>query len=126
MSVEATVADRGIRQLITQPESQVLEFKSYTPDLETVTRLLSAFANADGGTLIVGVREGGEVVGADMQRLLRVVERARQTISPPQQLRVYTPTIDGNQIGVVQIGKSAQAPVFADAGVFIREGTAKC
>jgi hypothetical protein len=43
-------------------------------------------------------------------------------LTPPPHIRLETPTINGKQIGVLRIGRSAGAPVFTDAGVFVREG----
>jgi hypothetical protein len=43
-------------------------------------------------------------------------------LNPPQHIRLDTPTIDGKQIGVLWIGRSAETPVFTDAGVFVRDG----
>jgi predicted HTH transcriptional regulator len=122
MFAEATVREEDVRQLIRQPESQTLEFKSYTPDVATLSRLLSAFANTNGGTLVVGVKEGGAVVGVNVRRLMSAVEQAKTKLNPSQHIRLDTPTVDGKQIGVLRIGRSAEAPVFADAGVFVREG----
>jgi hypothetical protein len=39
----ATVREEAVRQLIRQPESHTLEFKSYTPDMATLLRLFSTF-----------------------------------------------------------------------------------
>ena len=108
MSAEATVQEMDVRQLIRQPEGSTLEFKSFTPDVETITRVLSSFANTDGGTLVVGVRDGGEILGANVPRLLRAVEEVRRRMSPSQHVRVDTPIIDGKTIGIVR--QSAVAP----------------
>jgi predicted HTH transcriptional regulator len=119
----ATTSEQDVRELIRQPEGPNLEFKSNTPDAATISQVLGAFANTEGGALVVGVREGGDVVGADMSRLHRVVERVRGGLNPPQEIRLDTYLIDGKQLGVVRIGKSPAAPVFTDAGVFVRRGT---
>ena len=65
-----------IEKLIEQPEGQFLERKScydrskgkirLRPAREVarnISEVLSAFANADGGTLILGVEDDGEVTG---------------------------------------------------------------
>ena len=122
MSTDATIPEQDIRELIRQPEGLTLEFKSHTPDSAVISQVLGAFANTDGGTLIVGVREGGEVVGVDVRRLLCVVEQVRGRLIPPQEIRLDAPSINGKQIGIVRIGKSEAAPVFAEGGVFVRRG----
>ena len=44
-----------------QPESQRLEFKRQWTD--RALEDLAAFANTNGGTLLIGIREDGEIVG---------------------------------------------------------------
>ncbi len=122
MFAEAMVQEMDVRQLIRQPEGPPLEFKTYTPDVAKITEVLSSFANTDGGTLVGGVRDGSEV-GGERARLLRAVEEARRRMRPSPEVRMDTPTIDGKHIGIVRIGRSAEAPVFADAGIYGCEGS---
>ena len=55
-----------------QPESQRLEFKRQWTDRSLED--LAAFANTNGGTLLIGIREDGEIVGtrADDKELQRI------------------------------------------------------
>lgn len=49
-----------VRKMIAAGESQTVEFKSRVPDFRTVARLISAFGNAEGGVVLVGVDDRGE------------------------------------------------------------------
>ena len=51
----------NIQRLIAKGESDVLEFKSSFG--KDVIETICAFANHKGGTVLVGVAEGGKVVG---------------------------------------------------------------
>jgi predicted HTH transcriptional regulator len=71
----------GLRRLIQQGESQTVEFKSRIPTPETIARSLVAFANSNGGILLLGVGDDGRIfgltdeqVGEAMALLHRVVE----------------------------------------------------
>jgi len=54
---------RDFHQLIDAGENSKLEFKSAVRSPDAIARVVSAFLNAQGGQLIIGVREGGELVG---------------------------------------------------------------
>lgn len=51
-----------IRQLVSHDEGQRLEFKRSLAELGTATRTVPAFANTDGGVLLFGVRDSGEII----------------------------------------------------------------
>jgi predicted HTH transcriptional regulator len=73
----------GILELITQGESSLVEFKSRLPPDEVVAEDLISFANKDGGILLVGVGENGELgalrpweIGEVFERLKRIAGSA--------------------------------------------------
>ncbi len=52
-----------LRYLVAEGEGQRLEFKRRASDPEKIVRELVAFANTDGGTLLVGVADDGSIPG---------------------------------------------------------------
>jgi len=54
---------RELRKLVSQGEGQHLEFKLKATFPEKIIRELIAFANTDGGTLLVGVNDDGSIPG---------------------------------------------------------------
>jgi predicted HTH transcriptional regulator len=52
--------------LIAQGEGQRLEFKRSLAELEDSVCSVAAFANAEGGTLLFGVRADGTVIGVTL------------------------------------------------------------
>jgi ATP-dependent DNA helicase RecG len=65
---------------IDQQENQTLEFKRQWTD--KALEDLAAFANTEGGTLLVGIRDDGEIVGTtaddrEIQRLAKNVSKRR-------------------------------------------------
>lgn len=112
-----------LREIIKQPESNVLEFKTRLPDPRLTARLISAFANTKGGTLIVGVKEGGEVVGIDEPtRAQRVLEQAGKQISPPVVIQSDVVNLDGKTVLVATIQKGLQSPHLVDGQILQRVG----
>ena len=55
----------NIQELLKQPESKTLEFKRDLSSLNPITKTVVAFTNTAGGTLIIGVEDGGKIVGVD-------------------------------------------------------------
>jgi len=52
--------------LIAQGEGHRLEFKRSLAELEDAVCAIAAFANAEGGTLLFGVRVDGTVIGVSL------------------------------------------------------------
>ena len=53
--------DSYLRKLIAGGENQHLDFKYCVSDSRKIARTLTAFANSDGGILLIGVRDNGSV-----------------------------------------------------------------
>ena len=77
----------AISDLIARGEGPTVEFKrSLAKD---VGRELCAFANAGGGTILIGVSDTGEIVGAaDHNRLKSRVQSTARSAEPPIELEV--------------------------------------
>lgn len=52
-----------IKILITQGESQQLEYKKSTANLKDILKTICAFLNGDGGIVLIGVEDNGNLVG---------------------------------------------------------------
>jgi len=76
------VAD--VEQLARSGESERLEFKTSTGQLNRAAETLCAFLNADGGQVLFGITPGGEVAGQLVSdSTLRDVASALQRFDPP-------------------------------------------
>ena len=52
-----------LEKMILEGEHQQQDFKYFLNDAKKIARTLAAFANTDGGRLLVGVKDNGKVVG---------------------------------------------------------------
>ena len=52
-----------LRRLIEEGEHEHQDFKYAISDARKIARSISAFANNDGGRLLIGVKDNGAVVG---------------------------------------------------------------
>lgn len=55
-----------IKVLSTQGESQQLEYKKSTSNLKDVFQTICAFLNGDGGSVLIGVEDNGNLVGQEV------------------------------------------------------------
>jgi len=97
-----------VRALAQLPESEQLEFKEELRPRphSRIARLLAGFANADGGTLLVGVRDNGSFAGVrDVRQTQEILQAANSSIAPPVDLEVELIDIDGKNIIAVRINK---------------------
>lgn len=53
----------GFLRLIKEGETKNVEFKLRLPPDDIIAKVLSSFANTDGGILIIGLKDDGELVG---------------------------------------------------------------
>ncbi len=141
--------DRTVNELIQLGESATLEFKStiqwdvvrneINKNLRfSVLKTIAAFLNSEGGTLIIGVEDNGDVLGIDLdlstlkkksvdgfEQLLTDIIRDRIGVEYARFVKIRFAEIDENTICAVDVEKSPE-PVFMEDSkgtmFFIRHG----
>jgi predicted HTH transcriptional regulator len=73
-----------IEKLITEGEHQQQDFKMRVEDAKKIAKTLVAFANTDGGRLLIGVKDNGSICGVRVDEELHVMEGAAQMECDPQ------------------------------------------
>ena len=66
--------DNKIKLFVSSPENQYLERKSARVEPFDILKHLVAFANADGGSLVIGVEDNGEVTGFNTYKAHKIEE----------------------------------------------------
>jgi predicted HTH transcriptional regulator len=111
-----------VQALLSSGESQTVEFKTNIPFPGFLARLLSAFANAQGGVVLIGVREPNTIVGVDPQRFELSLRQALLKVQGHIEIEHALVQVHGKQIGVVQV-KSTKSLVGSSEGYFVRVGS---
>ncbi|TWT67487.1 Divergent AAA domain protein [Allorhodopirellula solitaria] len=109
-----------VRDCIARGEDLHTEFKSNVPSFFALGQIISAFANADGGVVLLGIREPDQIVGVDWATLSRVFDRAMSSLSGGPNIYLHRVSTSDGDVGVVVVRPSTQAVVSA-GGAFIRE-----
>jgi len=73
-----------ISELIAQGEHQQLDFKFEINDSKKIARTLTAFANTDGGTLLIGVKDNGNIAGVRSEEEYYMIEAASEMYCNPK------------------------------------------
>lgn len=112
-------------------ESEYVELKEVYVD--DIRKEIIAFANTNGGTLYVGVKDDGEVVGVDDidAVTLQISNSCRDAVKPDitMFLGYETIAIESKQILAVHVQRGVSRPYYLGAkglkssGVFVRQGT---
>lgn len=105
----------ALKALISQGESQHLEFKFELNSARRISETLSAFANTSGGTLLIGVKDNGAIAGVRLEEELYVLEAAAEMYCfPPIQLHFKRNEIEGKVILEARVEESNQKPVLSE------------
>ena len=103
-----------LTKMILEGEHQQQDFKYCISDAKKIARSLVAFANTDGGRLLIGVKDNGNIAGVRSDEEYYMVESAAKIYSKPE--IDFTPRqhlIDGKTVLEVIIEPSKNKPHFA-------------
>ena len=111
-------------RLLAQGESQQLEFKRSLAELEDGVRTIVAFANADGGTLLFGVRPNGAAIGVTVgaNTSEQVVNAIVDNTDPSLYPRVDYLDVGGQTIIAVTVAAGHDRPHLAYGRAYRRVG----
>ena len=103
-----------IYSLISQGEHIEQDFKYEISDARKIARTLSAFANTQGGRLLIGVKDNGRIAGVRSDEESYMIEAAAQLYCRPQlDVAMRTYRVEGRTILLAHIEESSDKPVMA-------------
>lgn len=103
-----------IHRLISEGEHQQQDFKFEISDARKIAKTLSAFANTDGGRLLIGVKDNGKIAGVHSDEEQYMIDAAAQLYClPPVCYTMATYCVEGKSVLLVEIKESAQKPIYA-------------
>lgn len=100
-----------VKTLIAQGEHQQLDFKFEISDAAKIARSLVAFANTDGGKLLIGVKDNGVIAGVRSEEEKFMLENAAQRYCKPEVHFTTKPwLVDGKHVLEAIIPPSTLVP----------------
>ena len=102
-----------IASLIEEGEHEHQDFKFAISDARKIARSISAFANNDGGRLLVGVKDNGVIAGVRNEEDIYVVEQAAEMYCrPSQKIRVTAFKTEADKVVFrIEIDRAERRPV---------------
>ena len=100
--------------LIREGEHQQQDFKYRVADACKLAKSVSAFANTDGGRLLIGVRDDGNLSGVRSEEEIYMMHQAAYKYCKPEaSIKFDTYHVEGRTIVVATVPPSSKKPVCA-------------
>lgn len=103
-----------IFNLIKEGEHVHQDFKFEISDARKIAKSLSAFANTEGGRLLIGVKDNGKIAGIRSEEEIYMIESAATMYCQPEvklQNRLYK--VEGKYVLEVNVEEAIEKPIYA-------------
>ena len=105
---------RYLLSLIGEGEHRQQDFKYRVDDPGKLAKSVSAFANTDGGRLLIGVRDDGQIAGVRKEGEIYVMHQAAYKFCQPEASITFdTYHADGRTVVIATVPPSEKKPVCA-------------
>ena len=103
---------RYLQSLISEGEHQQQDFKYRVSDALKLAKSVSAFANTDGGRLLIGVRDDGQMSGVRSEEEIYMMHQAAyRHCRPEASIKFDTYHVDGRTIVIATVPPSDKRPI---------------
>ena len=114
MRSDVNEADKYVKSLIKKGENQQLDFKFEISNAKKMAKTFSAFANTEGGKLLIGVKDNGKISGIRSEEEAYMAESAAQVFCKPAvDFNLKRFVVEGKNVLEVEIPISRNKPHFA-------------
>ena len=112
-------------------ESNTLEWKEKTPEVNKILRTVVGFANQFGGRIFIGIKNDGKIVGLSNDEIQFDLEMLSQAIydgcMPALVTHIYPFSIEDKNVLVIDVSEGMNKPYFVKSlgvqkGTFVRVG----
>jgi len=105
---------RYLHGLILQGEHQQQDFKYKVTDAVKLARSVSAFANTEGGRLLIGVRDDGHLSGVRSEEEIFMMHQAAwKYCQPASSIKFDNYRVEGRNIVIATVPMSNKRPICA-------------
>lgn len=113
-----------LKKLISQGESEILEFKESLQLKDEMGETVSALSNSKGGVILVGISDKGEIKGIQIGKrtVIDLAEYIKRNTDPQIFPEIKVCEIDNEQIILMKVKESGEKPVFFKNHAYKRVG----
>lgn len=113
-----------ISKIIGQPESSTLEYKAVLPPSKNIAQIICAFANTDGGYIVLGVSDSFEINGLSSDfHANTITHKALDLLSPQPQIHYQYVVHKGKKLFVIKVEKYTIIPISLEGKIYKRIGS---
>ena len=118
--------NESVKKLLKKGEGERTEFKEHVPPRRVLGKTLCSFANASGGTIVLGVSGDGKVEGVpDAELVARALSRdTAKILSPPTSVSVNVVDVKGKDILLLDVPEGYDKPYTFARQIYVRRGNA--
>lgn len=103
-----------IKKLIAEGEHLHQDFKFEISDARKIAKSLSAFANTEGGRLLIGVKDNGKIAGVRSEEEAYMIDAAANVYCTPHpEVEMTAYTAEGRTVLIADVRPAEHKPVFA-------------
>lgn len=101
----------AVERWIQEGEHQRQDFKFLVSDSRKIARTLCAFANTDGGRLLIGVKDNGKISGIRSDEEAYMIDTAAKYFTEPKvEFQAKAHRVQGKVVLEVEVSPSPQRP----------------
>ena len=114
----------NLKKIISQGESETVEFKKSPSESKEIIKTISAFANTKGGRIFVGVSNYGKVLGVEIGKdtVERLANQITQNTDSKVHPHIIIEKINDKQVIIVKVKESSDHLVLAFGRPYKRIG----
>ncbi|HEV7347399.1 ATP-binding protein [Telluribacter sp.] len=118
------LTENDIKALALSGEGYNVEFKVRIPSKpRELAEEVCAFAKAAGGVLLLGVDDQNQIQGISLDNTRKsVVQQSLHEIMPHLYCPFYSVSVEGKEIGVIEVPSGLQKPYTLSGAIFVRQG----
>ena len=103
-----------LQKLIKEGEHIHQDFKFEISDARKIAKSLSAFANTEGGRLLIGVKDNGKIAGIRSEEEIYMIESAATMYCQPNvDFESHLYRVEGKNVLEVYVPEVEQKPIYA-------------
>lgn len=118
------ITSHDIKLLAASGEGYNAEFKVAVPSrVKDLSEEVCAFANAAGGTLLIGVNDQNQIVGVTIDNAKKsAIQNSLSDITPHLSCSLLLVEVDGKTVGVMEVPSGANKPYVLSGAIYVRIG----
>lgn len=123
----SSLSRNDLKNLIQTGESSFLEFKHSVSSPAKIAKEMAAFANTKGGTILIGIKDNGEMVGVEgyFEEEFLLNQAAREECIPEIPIEIELIQLGDRDVLFVKVPEAETKPVYVkgktERQVYIRD-----